>query len=169
MKKRATNHTLIIGWGNDLRGDDAAGREAARRIAGEDWPGVDVVELHQLTPECALRLADYGQVLFIDAQPAGVAPEVTVRAIAAPAALPARHSVHRVTPEYLLALAAGLYGAHPRAWLVGIPAHDFDVGETLSAATRAGVCAALEACRQRVGPGAPPDRVLEPEMERKAS
>src|SRR5579864_2493011 len=66
--------TLIVGYGNSLRGDDAVGLLAAGRLAG---CGYDAVAVPQLLPELAARMAAARRVIFIDAHtsvaPGGVA------------------------------------------------------------------------------------------------
>ena len=48
---------LVIGYGNELRGDDGAGIMVARRIAENPPPGVRSIVARQLTPELADELA----------------------------------------------------------------------------------------------------------------
>ena len=43
--------SLVIGYGNDLRSDDGAGRAVADRISEMELPGVAVRSVMQLTPE----------------------------------------------------------------------------------------------------------------------
>ena len=66
--------TLIIGYGNPLRSDDAFGWHASRLLAqvltGQD---VDVITCHQLTPELAEQLSRCRRAVFIDADAAGQA------------------------------------------------------------------------------------------------
>ena len=58
---------LVIGYGNTLRGDDAAGVHAAGLIA-KRHPEIICVCLHQLVPELAEQIAECDIVFFIDAQ-----------------------------------------------------------------------------------------------------
>ena len=59
--------TLIIGYGNLLRGDDAVGCRAAykleQRFHGD--PDVEVIAAQQLTPEMADDIARHSFVLFL--------------------------------------------------------------------------------------------------------
>ena len=57
---------VVIGWGNDARGDDALGPLLLRRIA-EARPELDIVEDYQLQIEHALDLEGYDAVVFVDA------------------------------------------------------------------------------------------------------
>ncbi len=152
------NHTLVLGWGNELRGDDGAGRAAARAVADRQWPQVLVEELHQLTPEWAAHFAHVQRVIFLDACRAGQFPDgpacldapwqshVCVQPLQPMPRGETPHSVHRVSPAYLLALANELYGARPEAWWIGIPLMQAEWGTTFSPQTSAAIAAAVDAC-----------------------
>lgn len=133
--------TLVVGYGSDLRGDDAAGRAVAEMVEAAGHRGIRVVSVHQLTPEIAAELAGCRRAVFIDADPATA--EVTVRELSAGNA--DHRSSHHSTPESLLRLAEDLYGCSPVAHLVAVPASSFDLGSDLSPATRAALPAAADA------------------------
>ena len=57
---------LVIGYGNDLRSDDGAGRVVAERIEGLGLDGVRVISRSQLTPEMSLELVDAREAVFVD-------------------------------------------------------------------------------------------------------
>src|SRR5262245_1795360 len=59
---------VVIGYGNDLRGDDAVGLRAAQAVAAWDMPGVCGLAVHQLTPELAEILAGAALAIFVDAR-----------------------------------------------------------------------------------------------------
>ena len=53
-----TRNTLIIGYGNPLRGDDGVGQAVARAFEAEAAiEGAEVVSCRQLTPELAESFA----------------------------------------------------------------------------------------------------------------
>jgi hydrogenase maturation protease len=113
---------LILGYGNPLRGDDAMGPAAAERLGG--------IAVHQLTPELAERIAAADTVIFLDADATLPPGEIAVKAVE-----PADTTLdHHATPAGLLRLARMVYGAAPRAWLIGMGGEDFDLREGLSAA-----------------------------------
>ena len=121
---------LVIGYGNPLRGDDAAGSVVAARLAALALPGVTIATPHQLVPELAPQLATADRVLFVDASHgAAVAIE---RILPDPSATGLGHAA---TPGRLLALAADLYQARPPAWLVKVPARHWEIGAGLSETT----------------------------------
>ena len=126
---------LVIGYGNDLRGDDAAGRLVAARIDRDAGHDVEVLSVHQLTPELAPRVAAARVVVFVDAYVAepGAATQVTrVTADGQDSPL-----AHVGGPPSLLALAESVYGHRPDAWLVTAPALCFDYGADPSPTTAA--------------------------------
>jgi hydrogenase maturation protease len=61
-------NTLVIGFGNPLRGDDGAGWRAAELIAADlRARGVTVVGRHQLTLELAEDVSEADIVMLVDA------------------------------------------------------------------------------------------------------
>jgi hydrogenase maturation protease len=123
---------LVIGYGNTLRGDDAAGVHAAELIA-QRHPEIICVYLHQLVPELAEQIADCDIVFFIDAQEN--ITETNARLVA-PSVEADQPRTHFISPESLLALSQQLYQHFPaKAYVVGIPASQFEFSEELSAQT----------------------------------
>ena len=60
--------TLVIGYGNALRGDDGAGYIAAELLRERiQNPAVEVFSLHQLAPELMEPISRARQVIFLDA------------------------------------------------------------------------------------------------------
>ena len=57
---------LLIGYGNELRGDDAIGRMAVERLHPL-LPDSELASCHQLTPELAHSLAGCAVAIFVDA------------------------------------------------------------------------------------------------------
>ena len=80
--------TLVFGWGNPGRGDDALGpllieRLEAARALRPGWEGVELLCDFQLQIEHALDLQGRARVLFVDASAAGEAPFAVARLAAA--------------------------------------------------------------------------------------
>jgi hydrogenase maturation protease len=122
---------LVIGYGNPLRGDDAAGPLLAGRVAAWELPGVTAVAVHQLTPELAAQLAECDRAVFLDARQGG--GEIGLRQLA-PAETHAGLE-HASDPARLLALTRDLFGSSPEAWLLTLPGVEFGFGTGLSAPT----------------------------------
>jgi hydrogenase maturation protease len=132
---------LVIGYGNDLRGDDAVGRRVAEAVEALGLPGVEVLSLHQLTPELAADLDGREVVVFVDADVR--AGDVAVQQLETDGRQV--RATHNVDPRGLLALA-DLLGAPPAVALsVSVPASDLELGESLSAPARAALPAAVDA------------------------
>ena len=126
------SNVLVIGYGNTLRGDDAVGVHAAELIA-QLHPEITCVYLHQLVPELAEQIADCNIVFFIDAQKDITQPNAR---LVVPSVEADQPRTHFISPESLLALSQQLYQHLPdKAYVVGIPASQFEFSEELSAQT----------------------------------
>lgn len=148
---------IVIGWGQGLRGDDAAGHLVAEAVQAPALPGVRVETAQLLTPELAYDLSRHVVAVLVDAD--AETAEVRVEKVR-PSAAPRGAVTHTLTAEQLLALCETAYGVRPRTWLVGVPAEDFGLGDGLSRRTREGVKEATRAVREilkREGAGHPPD------------
>jgi hydrogenase maturation protease len=141
---------LVIGYGNPLRRDDAAGPEVARRIAALGLPDVDVIEAHQLLPEHAEVLSRAERAVFVDASVEEGAESVEVRRVEPRA--DASLAAHASDPAALLAVALLLFERAPEAWLVTIPGVDFGIGEGLSPETEESCRIACDKVRELVVP-----------------
>ena len=133
--------TLIIGYGNDLRSDDGAGRVVADRVAALGLTGVTTRSLTQLTPELSLEIAGKTQVVFVDAS-----IEVTKTTLTPVVADSREESTwtHYTTPQSLLAMT-NTVGRIPRiAHTISVPVADLGLGTELSPIAAAGVEEAVE-------------------------
>ncbi len=128
--------TLVIGYGNTLRSDDGAGVIVATQLAEQSSPP-RVIAAQQLTPDLAESIASAAQVVFVDAYAADQSDAgLRVARIANGEIQPAPALDHHADPAALLQLADNVYGKRPTAWVVGIPAFNFDIGESVSPATK---------------------------------
>jgi hydrogenase maturation protease len=140
---------VVIGYGNELRGDDAVGPYVARVVRSWMLPDVEVFAVHQLTPELAEVVAGADAAIFIDAcVPTDTCHSISIRAIE-PLDLPFA-SAHSGDPQMLLALADALYRHCPQAWWITIPATQFEFGADLSSVTWTGATAALQWIRASI-------------------
>jgi len=143
---------LVIGYGNTLRRDDGVGVRVAEALSADKrLSHVDVLAVHQLTPELALDLAIASVVVFVDADAEGDPGAVAVRELPAVpedgvGAEPGASS-HHVGVAELLGLARELTGRAPGATVVAVGAADFGAGEGLSGRVEA----ALPGIVERVG------------------
>ena len=127
---------LVIGYGNTLRGDDAAGIRAAELIA-KRRPEIECVCMHQLMPELAEQIAVSDIVIFFDADVNVAQPNVQV---VVPSVEVDQPHTHFISPESLLRLSQQLYQRMPlKAYIIGIPASQFEFSEELSESTKKAV------------------------------
>lgn len=137
---------LVIGYGSDLRGDDAAGRLAAEAVAAWGLPGVQVLSVHQLTPDLAGPVAEAAMVVFLDAHAASECPRPRIRRLAP--TLRGTHLGHHGGPRAILAWAALSAGRAPDGYWVTIPAQTFALGAAISARTQGSIRSMLPAIRR---------------------
>lgn len=130
------NKVLVIGYGNTLRGDDAAGIRAAELIA-KRFAEVECVLVHQLMPELAEQISGCDIVIFIDADVNVTQPVIkSIR----PGIEENQPRSHFISPESLLRLSQQLYQRIPqKAYVIGIPASQFEFSEELSETTKKAV------------------------------
>ena len=70
-----TTHVLVVGCGNLLRGDDAAGPILVRLLAGRDLPsGVRLIDGGTAGMDIAFAMRAVPKVIIVDASRVGVAP-----------------------------------------------------------------------------------------------
>lgn len=137
---------LVIGYGNEIRGDDGVGPHVANLVEAWSLPGVRCCMVHQLTPELAALAADASLAIFIDACPAVEGQGVRVHPVHPE---PEKSGVgHTASPRTLLDLAKSVYGHCPEAYLVTIPGSDFGFATELSPAAKQGADDALPMIRQ---------------------
>jgi hydrogenase maturation protease len=117
---------LVVGYGNDLRGDDALGPRVAEAVAECSWPQVEAVAVRQLLPELAERVARCAHVIFADADPDAF--RVALEPL--PAGSGGCTLGHALGPAELLELVQQCYAAKPQGWLLRLPGRDFAFGRS---------------------------------------
>ncbi len=141
---------LVIGFGNPGRRDDGLGPALAARVAALNLPSVTVETDYQLAIEHAELVARHDVVIFADA-----ARDVSAGAAYYLRPLPAASDQsgfsHHLSPPAVLHLAAHCFGAHPRAWLLGIRPSDLaSFAEGLTPAADQNLTAAFAALVDRL-------------------
>ena len=143
-----TAPTLVFGWGNPSRGDDALGplfveRFEALAAIHPEWGEVECLTDFQLQVEHALDLQGRRRVLFADASLDAATP-CSLRRISA--ARDASFTTHAMSPQAVLRVYTGIAdGEPPPCWLLAIRGERFELGEALGEAARDNLAAALEA------------------------
>jgi hydrogenase maturation protease len=131
---------LIVAYGNPMRSDDGVAWRAADGLASKfAESSIEIVRLHQLTPELADTARNFRCVIFVDAascdDPLNKPGAIWVAEIRG-AAEPARFS-HVLSPQKVLDLAVQLYGASPRSFVITVAGDNFSHGDSLSPAVAA--------------------------------
>ncbi len=121
---------LVIGYGNDLRGDDAVGPQVVDKIVEMDLANVKTIIGFQLLPEMAAEAASADVVVFVDAAVDRLQVSVERIVHGVPSAI-----THIGSPHELISLTRAIYGSNPDAWIVKIPAEQFELGAPLSELT----------------------------------
>jgi hydrogenase maturation protease len=128
---------VVVGVGNEMRSDDAAGLQAARRLRPLVHGGrVSVVEHEGEALGLLARLQGVRAAILIDAirsgAPAGTIHRVDAGAAPIPGELRSSSSTHAVGVAEALELARELGSLPERVLLYGIEGRCFDAGVTLS-------------------------------------
>jgi hydrogenase maturation protease len=133
--------TLVIGYGNDLRGDDAIGQQVAKAIKYCYLSSVQSIAVHQLTPDLAAFLANVKLGIFVDACMNSQSNQVQVQLL-----LPSDLNIintHISDPSSLLAFSQILYGYSPPAWLISVPGVNFEISDRISPTAEKGIVIAI--------------------------
>lgn len=133
--------TIIIGIGNEFRGDDAAGLVVARRLKGV-CPDADVREQ---SGEGGLLMASwegYDTVVLVDAVEAGLAEGQIVGFEASREPVPTKffhYSTHDFSLAEAVEMARALGTLPPTVWVYGIQGGSFELGQPITAAVAAAI------------------------------
>jgi hydrogenase maturation protease len=134
--------TVVIGIGNRLRGDDAAGVVAAERLRPRVPEGVEVVSCDE-EPSRLMEAWDGAEsVLLVDTVSSGMSPGTLHRFDAGDDAVPARtfrSSTHAIGIADTIELARALGRLPRRVRIYGIEAGGFETGSSLTPAVESAV------------------------------
>ncbi|NER85079.1 MAG: hydrogenase maturation protease [Leptolyngbya sp. SIO1D8] len=140
--------TLVIGYGNTLRGDDGVGYRIAEQVEAWEWPNVKTIACHQLAPELAAEIAECDRVFFVDATLPGTHQTMIAQPLQVSST--AEFNTHHSDPAGLLSLAATVYQAAPEAYQVLVPTIAMDFSEQLSDRAQTGMQQALQYLREQL-------------------
>jgi len=153
MAPLASGATIIVGIGNPDRGDDAAGREAAKRLRGALADDIEIVELDGDATELLAVLQRANVAYLVDACVSGAPPGFVRRLDVAEAPSPQagfRLSSHGLGLAEALELAKAL-GAMPAEGVVyAIEGANFGIGEPMSEAAHHAVDVVVERIKAEI-------------------
>lgn len=150
-QRTASYRFLVIGRGNQLWGDAAAGSQVARAVADWQLGSVKALTVHQLTLDLVEEIAEVDYVIFAEAyHPKSCARTVQLEPIVgdAPMAGSVLSMAYRCEARVLLSLTRQRYGCAPQAWLLQIPTERCEFGEALSSTAQRGCDRALQIIEQ---------------------
>lgn len=144
--------SLVIGFGNPLRGDDGFGPIVAQHFLEQfPSPNVSVLIRHQLTLDLAEELKHFERVIFVDAAADGPPNQTSVTRIHLESTQSEKPPFsHHVAIQEVLWTAATLYDAKPTSYLLSARGENFDLELSLSQPMRALVPQAIEELRKVV-------------------
>lgn len=137
---------LILAYGNELCGDDAAGLYLAQRLEVLGLPGVRVRKCAQATPELTAELARANLVVFVDASISGAPGSVEMCHVEPEHRLSSLD--HALSPGALLGLCEAVFGHRPDAYILKIYVADYDFRIGLSPDGELAVERALETLQE---------------------
>lgn len=138
--------TLIIGYGNPLRGDDGVGWRVVEVLVEQTAVlPLTLRTCHQLLPELAADVTRADGVIFVDAAVGDKPGQIFLQEVQ-PQSNSGSAFTHHLTPGGLLALAQDVYGRCPPARLLTVTGASFGMCDELSTA----VAAALPVCIQQL-------------------
>lgn len=126
---------LIIGVGNEYRGDDAFGLLVARTLKTKVATSVAVSEHHGEGASLMEAWQGYETVILIDAILSGVKPDVPVRIDATQVRIPAglfHHSTHQFGVAEAIETARALGRLPQKLLIFGLPGESFELGQSIS-------------------------------------
>jgi hydrogenase maturation protease len=133
--KTKTCSTLLIGVGNEFRGDDGVGILAARRIREKNLPGILIVECDGEAAALLDAWAGMKAVVIIDAVSSGAPPGTIHRIDARRQSVPQElfpFSTHALGVAHAVELARSLGKLPINIIIYGIEGEQFATGSSLS-------------------------------------
>jgi hydrogenase maturation protease len=143
MHQPIEKSVVVIGFGNTLRGDDAAGRLVVEELSKRNLENVELVSVTQLVPELAALVARANAAIFVDTSLESRTAPVEPQIVSEDPEI--GETSHHMGPRDVMALTQTCFHATPLAWLVTIPGVDFESTGKVSAKARAGAASAVDA------------------------
>ena len=146
-------NACVVGVGNDLRGDDAAGLVVLRLLEGSLPAGVRTIPCEGEPVALLSSWEGCDTVIVVDATRSGAAPGTVRRIPAHERPLPeelGRSSTHVLGVAEAVELARALGRLPARAIVYGIEGADFDAGAPLSPAVQAAAAVVAASIRREL-------------------
>jgi hydrogenase maturation protease len=142
-----TGNTLVICYGNPLRGDDGFAWHVAQKLTKANLEQLEVVMVHQLLPELAESIAQAQGVVFVDASLEIPAGQISLQKLKP--VVPLEIFSHHLEPAKLLGVAQMLYGRVPTtAMAVSVGVQSLGYTEPLSLEVEVAIPKVLKAIQR---------------------
>jgi hydrogenase maturation protease len=138
---------IVIGIGNEFRGDDAAGLLVVRRLKKRQPGGVEFLEQNGEATALMETMSLAGTVILVDAVQSGAEAGQIHRYDASEQAMPAqflRCSTHNFSVHDAIEMARALGNLPTRLMVYGIEGSHFEPGAELSPAVHSAVMEAAQ-------------------------
>lgn len=136
LPAKSAERFLVIGYGNERRGDEGVGAMVARAVGRWQLQSVTTLVSSQLTPSHARDVIEANYVIFVDAcgNRSGNNNSVKIEPIVGDSQVRRKLSggMQCLNPWTLLSLTRQRYGHAPQAWLLQVPTEHFDAQRPLS-------------------------------------
>ncbi len=114
---------VIIGYGNELRGEDAFGLDVIKELQKLSLKDTKLISAHQLTPEMTLELQEVDEIIFIDS----CHDEKNNYSLAC--SLIEQSSLnlsHHISPKTIIYMLKNLYAKNPDFYIYSMMSSSFD-------------------------------------------
>ncbi|MFG0250799.1 MAG: hydrogenase maturation protease [Phycisphaeraceae bacterium JB051] len=122
---------MIIGFGSEIRGDDAFGPQIAYQLEDLVHPSIQVETCQGLTPDIALTMSEMDLVIFIDCA-VGHEPGVINHKQIQTSDDKSLSMVHFLSPESLMTWCGSLYGKLPEAHVFTVTGKCYEISNCLT-------------------------------------
>jgi len=144
--------TLVYGYGNPGRQDDALGIRLAENIEkwieDENIAGVEVDFNYQLNIEDSERISHFDIVIFADASIEVIDDFIFTRVNADESTI--EFTMHAVSPAFVLDLCRKLYNKTPETYLLHIKGYEWEFIEELTEEARLNLVKATKFIKEKL-------------------
>lgn len=114
---------IIVGYGNDLRGEDAFGVDVVNLLQKQKLKDTKLISAYQLTPEICLELLDADEIVFVDA----AFSNENHYAIACDIMEQQNVNLsHHISPKVVISLLNSVYNKFPKFLIYSMLTNEFD-------------------------------------------
>jgi len=114
---------VIIGYGNELRGEDAFGVDVIKELQKLLLKETKLISVFQLTPEIVLELLDTDEIIFIDSYYSQENHYALACSLTEQNGL---NLSHHISPKTIIYMLNGLYNRDPKFYIYSMMTNSFD-------------------------------------------